>query len=42
MQHILDHANDFAKKGVQQDKIQDLVIESLTNGKVVDYQGRGT
>ncbi|AKA70511.1 hypothetical protein [Clostridium scatologenes] len=42
IQHILDHADDFAKKGVQQDKIQDLVMESLTNGKVVDYQGRGT
>ncbi|WP_313563343.1 hypothetical protein [Ruminiclostridium cellobioparum] len=42
MQHILDHADDFAKKGIQQNQIKDLVMESLTNGKVVGYQGRGT
>jgi hypothetical protein len=42
MQHILNHADDFAKKGIQQDQILDLVMESLTNGKIVGYQGRGT
>lgn len=42
MQHILDHVNDFAKKGIQQNQIKDLVMESLTNGKIVGYQGRGT
>lgn len=42
MQHILDHADDFARKGIPQNKIQDLVMESLTNGKIVGYQGKGT
>lgn len=42
MQHILDHVDDFAKKGIQQNQIKDLVMESLTNGKIVGYQGRGT
>jgi hypothetical protein len=42
MQHILNHADDFAKKGIQQNQIQDLVMESVTNGKIVGYQGRGT
>jgi hypothetical protein len=42
MQHILDHVDDFANKGIQQNQIQDLVMESLTNGKVVGYQGKGT
>ncbi len=42
MQNILDHADDLANKGIQQNQIQDLVMESLTNGKVVGHQGRGT
>ncbi|MEL7605177.1 MAG: hypothetical protein AAGU39_03960, partial [Sedimentibacter saalensis] len=42
MQHILEHADDFAQKGIQQSQIKDLVMESLTNGKIVGYQGRGT
>lgn len=42
MQHILNHADDFAKKGISEEQIQDLVMESLTNGKIVGYQGRGT
>lgn len=33
MQHILNHVDDFAKKGIQQNKIKDLVMESLTNGR---------
>uniref|UniRef100_UPI000C06F7C1 RHS repeat domain-containing protein n=1 Tax=Tepidibacter mesophilus TaxID=655607 RepID=UPI000C06F7C1 len=42
MKHILDHADDFANKGIQQSQIKDLVMESLTNGKIVGYQGKGT
>ena len=29
-------------KGVPEDKIEELIMESLTNGKVIGYQGRGT
>ena len=42
MQHILNHAEDFVNKGVPEDKIEELIMESLTNGKVIGYQGRGT
>ena len=42
MQHILEHADDFANKGIKQSEIKDLVMESLTNGKIVGYQGKGT
>jgi hypothetical protein len=42
MEHILEHADDFSNKGIQQNQIQDLVMESLTNGEVVGYQGSGT
>ena len=42
MQHILEHAQDFANKGIKKIEIKDLVIESLTNGKIVGYQGKGT
>ncbi len=39
MQHIRSHADDFARKGIQPNQIKDLVMESLTNGKIVGYQG---
>ena len=42
MQHILDHADDFANKGIKQSEIKDLIMESLTNGKIAGYQGKGT
>jgi len=32
MKLILEHADDFTGKRISQDKIKDLVMESLTNG----------
>ncbi len=42
LQHIIDaHADDFARRGISQEQIPDLVIAAITNGKVVGSQGKG-
>ncbi|HZG14451.1 MAG TPA: polymorphic toxin-type HINT domain-containing protein, partial [Candidatus Bathyarchaeia archaeon] len=42
LEHIMNHAEDFAKKGIERSEIPDLVMEALNQGKLVGYQGKGT
>ena len=43
MPHIVDaHGDDFANIGVQQAKIPDVVMQAVTHGKLVGYQGAVT
>jgi hypothetical protein len=42
LEHIMRHADDFAKRGVHADQIPDLVMTAVERGNVVGYQGRGT
>lgn len=43
LKHIIkDHGTDFANKGIAQDQIPDYITKALSDGKVVEYQGRGT
>ena len=43
LQHIIDdHANDFANIGVPSSQIPSVVMQAVTEGKVVGYQGAGT
>jgi hypothetical protein len=42
LQHIIEaHADDFARRGVPQDQIPDLVMTAVTEGKIVGSQGKG-
>ena len=40
LQHVLRHADDFAKAGVPKEDIPDLLRTAITEGKVVGTQGR--
>ncbi len=43
MEHILSHADDFARKGIKSEQIEELIMKSLRKGKIVGYQGsKGT
>ena len=42
LEHIMNHADDFAAQGISKDEISNYVMDALKNGKIVDYQGRGT
>lgn len=42
LNHIMNHADDFAKKGIAQDEIKGLVMTALNEGEIVGYQGKGT
>lgn len=43
LKHIIkEHGTDFANKGIAQDQIPDYITKALSDGKVVEYQGRGT
>ena len=43
LQHIIDeHANDFANIGVPESQISNVVMQAVTEGNVVGYQGAGT
>ncbi|MEN6630037.1 MAG: hemagglutinin repeat-containing protein, partial [Sulfuricella sp.] len=43
LQHIIvEHASDFANIGVTEAQIPNAVIQAVTQGKVVGYQGYGT
>lgn len=43
LQHVVErHGEDFARRGVEEAQIPDLLIDALTNGKVVGHQGSGT
>jgi len=42
LQHIVEgHASDFASIGVSSDKISSVVMQAVTEGKIVGYQGAG-
>jgi RHS repeat-associated protein len=41
LEHIIKkHGADFAKRGISEEQIPDIVITAVTKGKVVGYQGR--
>jgi uncharacterized protein YukE len=42
LEHVMTHADDFAKVGVPKEAIPDLVMKAATEGKIVGYQGKGT
>jgi hypothetical protein len=43
LQHIVDeHASDFANIGVAQSDIPSVVMQAVTGGNIVGYQGSGT
>jgi len=42
LNHVMNHADDFAKKGIAKDEITDLVMKALNKGEIVGYQGKGT
>ena len=42
LQHVMDHADQFADIGVPQDKVGQFVFDAATTGKIVGYQGKGT
>jgi filamentous hemagglutinin len=43
LQHIIDeHASDFANIGVPESQISNVVMQAVTEGNVVGYQGAGT
>jgi hypothetical protein len=42
LEHILNHADDFAKKGIRRNDIPDLIMKALSEGEIVGYQGKGT
>ncbi|MGT2743034.1 pre-toxin TG domain-containing protein [Streptococcus plurextorum] len=42
-EHILvEHGEQFVKQGVSNEMLPDYLMDALTNGKVIGYQGRGT
>ncbi len=42
LEHIMNHADDFAAKGIARGEIKDLVMTALEKGEIVGYQGKGT
>jgi uncharacterized protein YukE len=42
LQHVMDHADQFADIGVPKEKVGQFVFDATTTGKVVGYQGKGT
>ena len=43
MAHIVgEHVDDFARRGITESQIPDLVIDAVTRGRIVGYQGAGT
>lgn len=42
LQHIETHAAEFAARGISREQIPDAVMEAVTKGKVIGYQGKGT
>ncbi len=42
LRHIVErHADDFAARGVPEERIPDLVMDAISRGRVVGHQGRG-
>ncbi|MEI8633220.1 hypothetical protein P4S72_16595 [Vibrio sp. PP-XX7] len=43
LQHIIEsHGDDFARRGVSEEQIPELVMTAVTKGKIVGYQGKDT
>lgn len=43
LQHVLvEHAADFARRGISAEQIPDLLLEARAQNRVVGYQGRGS
>jgi uncharacterized protein YukE len=42
LQHVMEHANQFADIGVPRAKVSQFVFEAATTGKIIGYQGKGT
>jgi uncharacterized protein YukE len=42
LQHVMDHADQFADIGVPREKVGQFVFDAATTGKIVGYQGKGT
>jgi peptidoglycan hydrolase-like protein with peptidoglycan-binding domain len=42
LEHIMNHADEFAAKGISKNQISGFVMDALENGKIVGYQGKGT
>jgi len=42
LQHVMDHADQFADIGVSREKVGQFVFDAATTGKIVGYQGKGT
>jgi filamentous hemagglutinin len=41
--HIIDqHAQDFANVGISENQIPNVIMDALTEGQIVGYQGKGT
>lgn len=41
LQHVMDHADQFADIGVPREKVGQFVFDAATTGKIVGYQGKG-
>ncbi|WP_223879890.1 hypothetical protein [Paenibacillus spiritus] len=42
LNHILNHADDFAAKGISQGQLPEFITKAVSGGKIVGYQGKGT
>ncbi|TDX89744.1 UNVERIFIED_CONTAM: putative toxin of predicted polymorphic toxin system [Lysinibacillus xylanilyticus] len=40
--HILNHADEFATKGINQSQLPEFITKAVSEGKIVGYQGKGT
>jgi uncharacterized protein YukE len=41
LQHVMNHADQFADIGVPEERVGRFVFDAVTTGKIVGYQGRG-
>jgi uncharacterized protein YukE len=42
LQHVMEHANQFADIGVPREKVGQFAFDAATTGKIIGYQGKGT
>lgn len=40
--HVLEHESQFVQKGIMKEDIPDFILQALSEGKVIGYQGKGT
>lgn len=41
LQHVMEHAGQFADVGIPREKVSQLVFSAAATGKIVGYQGKG-